>query len=246
MLLWLSSEILSRLGWTQEEDCTIVLFTSYSNPVTISAQGFDIHALGICLEGDSIHRYLYLQKLQLHQHYSNSKWLDDKSIVFYALEGPNLLPVGTPFTVSHESYYVFLGICKDGEECINVGLDLQSKDTAHTSDEVLLNCLITKKDDQPAKRKRVTLGEVQYGSIRLKSREANRAAMLWIEKYANDVVSIDRMEGRAQLLYRVYVPTKSKWKRVRTLSECVSHAMEQCDRDFWDDMLTSPGCIDLY
>ena len=36
---------------------------------------------------------------------------------------------------------------------------------------------------------------VQYGSRDLKSREANRAALLWMDKYAKDIVKIDRVKG---------------------------------------------------
>ena len=67
--------------------------------------------------------------------------------------------------------------------------------------------------------------------------------LLWMDKYAKDIVKIDRVKGRddqpQQRRYEVLV--NSKWKKVRTLSECVSHVMEQSGRDFWEDMLN--GCI---
>ena len=69
--------------------------------------------------------------------------------------------------------------------------------------------------------------------------------LLWMDKYAKDIVKIDRVKGRddqpQQRRYEVLV--NSKWKKVRTLSECVSHVMEQSGRDFWEDMLN--GSIDL-
>jgi hypothetical protein len=260
MLLSLSEETLSAFGWTQEEDCNIVLFTSYNNPI-FKGESDCIHALGICLEGDSNFKYLYVQKLQ-----ADDTSYDDieeafikgclDNVVFYALKGPNLLPLGTPFVVSHETTcQILLGICLLDDLGGNqvVGLTVQANHTGLTSDEVLLDCFVSNTDvDKPAKRKRITLGNVQYGSRRLKSREANRAAILWMQKYANDIVRMDRVNGhddqsKQQLRYQVYVPAKSghTWKRVRTLSECVSNVMEQCGRDFWDDMLTMPGCIDL-
>ena len=120
-----------------------------------------------------------------------------------------------------------------------------------TPDKVLLDCLLSKKEEASnsggLKRKRVTLGNVKYGSRHLKSREANRAALLWMDKYAKDIVKMDRVSGPfhqpQQRRYQVLVG--SKWKKVRTLPECVSYVMEQCGRDFWEDMLSLPGCIDL-
>ena len=68
--------------------------------------------------------------------------------------------------------------------------------------------------------------------------------LLWMDKYAKDIVKIDRVKGRddqpQQRRYEVLV--NSKWKKVRTLSER-AHVMEQSGRDFWEDMLN--GCIDL-
>ena len=69
--------------------------------------------------------------------------------------------------------------------------------------------------------------------------------LLWMDKYAKDIVKIDRVKGRDDQPQqrRCEVLVNSKWKKVRTLSECVSHVMEQSGRDFWEDMLN--GCIDL-
>jgi len=254
-ILSLSEETLNTVGWTQEEDCKIVLFTSIVNPTHYSPDTDSI-ALGICLEGDSYCRYLYMQKLSPGEdpcEESADCW-DDQSEVFYALEGSKLLPVGTPFTVSYDdstTCEIILGISIDSNDSSALVVGLAAISTGLTSDEVLLDCMMSKKEEAGnsggLKRKRVTLGKVQYGSRDLKSREANRAALLWMDKYAKDIVKIDRVKGRddqtQQRRYEVLVG--SKWKKVRTLSECVSHVMEQCGRDFWEDMHTLPGCIDL-
>ena len=255
-ILSLSEESLNAFGWTQEEDDQIVLFTSYSNPHTTGLTDRNTIALGICLAGYSLCRYLYMQKLSpgeaLYEESANC-W-DDQSEVFYALEGSNLLPVGTPFTVSYNdstTCEIILGISIDSNDSSALVVGLAANLTGLTSDEVLLDCMMSKKEEAGnsggLKRKRVTLGKVQYGSRELKSREANRAALLWMDKYAKDIVKIDRVNGRddqpQQRRYQVLVG--SKWKKVRTLSECVSHVMEQCGRDFWEDMVSMPGCIDL-
>jgi hypothetical protein len=178
---------------------------------------------------------------------------DDQSEVFYALEGSKLLPVGTPFTVSYDdstTCEIILGISIDSNDSSALVVGLVANQSGLTSDEVLLDCMMSKKEDagnSGLKRKRVTLGNVQYGSRQLSTRETNRAALLWMDKYAKDIVKIDRVEGRddqpQQRRYKVLVG--SKWKKVRTLSECVSYVMEQCGRDFWEDMQTLPECIDL-
>ena len=252
-ILSLSEETLNAVGWTQEEDCKIVLFTSCSNPHTTGLTDRDTIALGICLAGDSFCRYLYMQKLSPGEalYEGSADCWDDQSEVFYALEGSKLLPVGTPFTVSYDdstTCEIILGISIDSNDLSALVVGLAAKLTGLTSDEVLLDCLSTKKDTgKSAKRKRITLGEVQYGERWLKSREANRAALLWIDKYAKDIVKIDRIKGRddqpQQRRYQVL--RGSNWKKVRTLPECVSYVMEQCGRDFWEDMLSLPGCIDL-
>jgi len=256
-ILSLSEETLNAVGWTQEEDCKIVLFTSYSNPHTTGLTDRDTIALGICLAGDSFCRYLYMQKLSSGEalYEGSADCWDDQSEVFYALEGSKLLPVGTPFTVSYDdstTCEVILGISIDSNDSstLIVGL-VANQMIGFTPDEVLLDCMLSKKEEASnsggLKRKRVTLGNVQYGSRHLKSREANRAALLWMDKYAKDIVKMDRVSGRddqpQQRRYQVLVG--SKWKKVRTLPECVSYVMEQCGRDFWEDMLSLPGCIDL-
>lgn len=262
--LSLSPETLSAFDWAQD-DSRIVLFMSSDSPETVSEATMDnSRALGICLQDkcETLYNYLYIQKLQDDEDpYEESTEGCYKS-VFHALDTTKLLAMGTPFILNFDSPTSILGLSlKDDDTYKVVGLSAQAddttltlkkdtsekdtaltheKDTVITPDEILMNCMVENKDEsKSAKRKRVTLSGVQYGDKSLKSREANSAAISWMQKYAKDYVKINMDKGPNER-YELLLPSRSghsnKWKRIRTLTECVFHVMEISGRNFWDDM----------
>lgn len=243
--LSLCAEALGKINWIQSEDCKILMFTSPKSPFFDHSNGFgEIHPLGVCISGEDINTFLYLQKLAPDEPLSHSNpRLPVSDSVFCATDDTLLLPSGTLFVVTQNSPTCLLGVSFDGVSVNVVGLTVQKNDMELTSDEVLMDCLFPKDAKKDAKKKkRITLGKVQYGSSVLMSRQASRAAIMWLEKYASDVVKIEKVGDHRR--FKVYAG--GKWKRVTTLTECLANTMDQTSRDFWSEMSSNPGCIDLF